>query len=364
MSIRVGVIGARYAAQVHIPALQSEGFTVQAVCTRTPQSARETAQRFGIPHALTDHRALAAREDVDAVLVASPPALHAEMALAVLKADKHLLCEKPFTVTLQEARALRDAARARPHLTAMVGHEFRFAPGRAYVGELVRQGYLGKLHAGLVRLVNGGRFAWVGRSYNGDADSADEGGGLLWSQGSHYLDALMAWFGPIASVSAHTAVHLGKRTGPDGALVQATADDAFACTVTFASGGWASVVMSQAAALGDGGRIELYGSAGTLITPQDANTPNPPAKGRVLGARVGEQALAEMPVPERFAPFTDERDMRMLPTRLLLREFARGVATGTSPAPNLEDAYALQRVLVAARESAATGRTVALAPED
>ncbi|MEK9659678.1 MAG: Gfo/Idh/MocA family oxidoreductase [Chloroflexota bacterium] len=361
MPIRVGVIGARYAALVHIPALTSEGFTVQAICTRTAQSAQETARRFGIPNALMDYRALIARDDVDAVLVASPPALHAEMALAVLESGKHLLCEKPFTVTLEEARALRDAAAARPRVTAMVGHEFRFAPGRAYVGELVREGYLGSLHMALVRLINGGRFAWVGRAYNGDTDNAEEGGGLLWSQGSHYLDALMAWFGPIASVSAYTHVHLGQRTGPDGAPVQASADDAFACTFSFAAGGWASVVMSQAAALGDGGRIELYGSAGTLVTPQDANTPNPPAKGRVLGARVGEKALAELPVPERYAPFADERDMRMLPTRLLLREFARGIATGTSPSPNLEDAYQLERVLVAARESAATGRTVTLA---
>ena len=358
--LRVGVVGVRYAALVHIPALQSEGFEVAAVCARREESAREAAERFGIPRALTDYRDLVAMDDVDVVVIASPPNQHHAMALAALQAGKHLLCEKPFTTTVPEAHELWQAAEASGR-TAMLGHEFRFAPGRARVKELLDEGYVGPLQVATVRLLNGTRIGREGRPYSAGDDAADQGGGLLWSQGSHYVDCLMHWFGDVASVAGRVFTHLPHRAGPDGQTINATADDAFEATLTFAAGGWASIVMSQVAAFGPGGRIEVYGRDGTLVTPQAANTPNPPAHGEVLGARVGAGGLQPLPIPERLQPFEDDRDMRLLPTRLLLREFRRGVETGTSPSPNFHDGYRLQRVLQAVRDSSASGQVVHLA---
>ena len=78
------------------------------------------------------------------------------------------------------------------------------------------------------------------------------------------------------------------------------------------------------------------------------------------GARLGDEGLQELPIPERLQPFADERDERLMPFRLLTREFLRGVAEGTSPAPSFYDGYRCQQVMDAVRESSASGRRVSI----
>lgn len=69
---RVGVIGVGFGARVHIPAFQSEGLEVVAVCARRSERAREAAERFGIPQAFTDYREMLQMDGLDAVSVAGP----------------------------------------------------------------------------------------------------------------------------------------------------------------------------------------------------------------------------------------------------------------------------------------------------
>ncbi len=77
---RVGVIGVGFGARVHIPAFQSEGLEVVAVCARRSERAREAAERFGIPQAFTDYREMLQMDGLDAVSVAGPPVLTSTMA--------------------------------------------------------------------------------------------------------------------------------------------------------------------------------------------------------------------------------------------------------------------------------------------
>ncbi|MBI4286878.1 MAG: Gfo/Idh/MocA family oxidoreductase, partial [Chloroflexi bacterium] len=143
--LRIGIIGVGFGATVHIPGLQSEGVEVVAVCARREERARETAAKFGIPHVFTDYHKMLEMPGLDAVSIVSPHHLHREMAEAALAAGVHVLCEKPFALNVEEARSMRDSAR-RSARTAMLGHEFRWAPQRAYVKELLDQGYIGTLH--------------------------------------------------------------------------------------------------------------------------------------------------------------------------------------------------------------------------
>jgi predicted dehydrogenase len=119
---------------------------------------------------------------------------------------------------------------------------------------------------------------------------------------------------------------------------------------------------SRGVSFGSAPGIEIYGSEGTLATPQRGV--NPPAHGTVLGARQGEDGLKELDMPTRLQPFADDRDDRLMPFRLMVREFARGVHQGTSPAPNFFDGWRIQQILDAVRESSASGRRVAIAPAD
>jgi predicted dehydrogenase len=99
------------------------------------------------------------------------------------------------------------------------------------------------------------------------------------------------------------------------------------------------------------------GARGTLIAEQPG--PNPMEDGVVIASR-GGASLQPLSTPSKFAPFADARDPRLMSFRLLVRDFTRGVESGTSPSPNFTDGLRCQQVLDAVRESAETGRTIAI----
>ena len=356
-SLRIGVIGVGFGAQVHIPAFQSEGVEVEAVCSRRGERSQEAAARFGIPHVFTDYRKMMGLDGLQAVSISTLPPLHHPMSIAALDAGLHVLCEKPFTTDQALAREMWQKAEG-SGLTAMIAHEFRFASARMRVKELIDEGFIGPLRMAFLSLITGPTEPFQPRPWT-DRDDASKGGGFLFALGSHYIDCLRHWFGEIASVSGHVATHLGERSVPDSQeTVQATADDAFSFTLNFAAGGRATMTGTNAAPYGPGARVEIYGRDGTLVTPHVGAGFNPPPHGTILGAKIGDDELAQLPIPKRLEPFSDERDDRLMPFRLLVREFLRGIREGTSPAPNFYDGFRCQQVLDAVRESSDTGRVV------
>ena len=353
--VRMGVVGVGFGATVHLPGLQSEGIEVVAVCSRRPERVQSAAERFGIANVYTDYAEMLKRNDLDAISVVSPVPLHHPMTMAALEAGLHVLCEKPFTTNQGLAREMWLEAQRRG-LTAMVGHEFRFASARMRVKELLDEGYIGPLKMAVMRLLLGPTAPRQARPFAAQRDEAAQGAGFLWGLRSHYIDCLRHWFGDVKSVSGRVASLYPDRTLPDSSVVQADADDTFTFTLDFANGGSATMIGSNAAAYGSGPAVEVYGRDGTLATPQRGV--NPPAHGTLLGAKLGEERLQELPIPERLQPFADARDDRLMPYRLMVREFVRGIREGTSPTPNFYDGYRVQQVLDAVRESSRTGRRV------
>lgn len=355
--LKIGVVGVGFGAQVHIPAFQSEGLDVIAVTARREERAKETAKNFDIPNFFSDYESMLQLDDLDAVSIATPVHLHLPVVLAALKAGKHVICEKPFSTDQATAKQMLDAANASTQ-TTMIAHEFRFSSGRSRVKELIDEGYIGELQMALVTLVTGPRRPIKPRPLT-DRDVAENGGGFLFGLGSHYIDALRQWFGEITAVSGTTRTHYPDRINQDtGDTVQSNADDTFQFTVRFARGGWATMVGSSAAPYGPGGRMEVYGSDGTLITPHAGPGMNPPAHGKILAAKLGDESLSEETIPDRLQPFADDRDDRLMPFRLLTREFLHGIEEGISPAPNFYDGYRCQQILDGIRESDLTGNEV------
>ncbi|MBI4338898.1 MAG: Gfo/Idh/MocA family oxidoreductase [Chloroflexi bacterium] len=348
--LRVGVIGVGFGTTVHVPGFLSEGAQVVAVCARHKERVEKAARDFSVPHAFTDYREMLAMDGLDAVSIATPPSSHCEMALAALRAGKHVLCEKPFAMDQGEALQMLAEAQ-RTGRTAMISHEFRFAPGRAYLKELLEQGYVGQVQAVHMTLFRGPTerprpraVAW--------GSQATEGGGFLGALGSHYIDCLRDWAGEVSRVCGMTHVHDPNRVDPaTGNTVVTDADDGFSFVAALAGGGWASMSASSQAPFGPGALLQVYGTEGALHTPQAGF--NPPSDGVVLGARFGEgNALHDLPIPSRFRPFVDERDDRLMAFRILVRRFMRGIAEGTSPSPGFYDGYRCQQVLDAVRASA------------
>ena len=257
----------------------------------------------------------------------------------------------------RQATEMRDAA-DRSGKTAMVGHEFRHTPQRAYIKELLADGYIGSFQLCTIELFLDRYVTATPRPLTWQASKAD-GGGLLGALGSHYIDGLRHWFGEVATVDGRLDI-----LRPDlvdtatNRIVKSETDDTFQFTLTFRNGGIATMIASFAATPTRGAKIVVMGERGTLIAEQTG--PNPAEDGVVVASRDGSplQALA---TPAKYTPLKDDRDHRLAAFRLLVRDFGAGIDQGTSPAPNFTDGLRCQEVLDAVRASSESGRTIELA---
>jgi len=112
--VRVGVIGSGFIGNIHVDGLQHvPQAEIVAVASKTPGKARAFADGHGIPDAYENYQEILNRDDVDAVTVAVPNYLHEEVVTAAAQAGKHIMCEKPFARTIQEAEIGRASCRER-----------------------------------------------------------------------------------------------------------------------------------------------------------------------------------------------------------------------------------------------------------
>jgi predicted dehydrogenase len=146
MGVRWGILGTGYIAELFVTDLNHVGADVVAVGSRSEASAQSFADRFGIGVAHAGYRALCEDPSVDAVYVAIPNPFHAEYALMALRAGKHVLLEKPFTMTTEEAREVVAEAAERG-LVVMEAMWTRFLPHMVRAREVVADGTIGELRA-------------------------------------------------------------------------------------------------------------------------------------------------------------------------------------------------------------------------
>ncbi|MDZ8172024.1 Gfo/Idh/MocA family protein [Microbacterium xanthum] len=144
--LRWGILATGGIAHSFARDLRTAGLDLQAVGSRRPEAARAFAEEFSIPRAHASYEELVADPDVDILYVATPHPMHAENALLALEHGKHVLIEKPFTLTGAEAVAVRDAARARG-LLAMEAMWTRYLPHMIRVHEIIAAGTLGEIRA-------------------------------------------------------------------------------------------------------------------------------------------------------------------------------------------------------------------------
>ena len=354
---KVGVIGVGFGAQVYVPAFRSEGWDVAAICSRNRDKAVKVARDAGIGGVHTDPLELIARDDLDAVAIAAPPAGHHPLALAAFAAGKHVLCEKPFALNATQGAEMLDAA-SRSGRTAMVGHEFRFTPQRAFIRDLLADGYIGTFQLCTMELFLDRYVTPKPRPWTWLASKA-EGGGLLGALGSHYIDALRHWFGEVVSVGGSLATLRPDLLDPaTNRVVKAETDDTFQFTLTFEGGGVATMIATFAATPTRGAKIAVMGDRGTFVAEQ--NGPNPTADGTVIASREGSP-LQPLETPAKYALGNDDRDHRLAAFRALVREFGAGIDRHASPAPNFTDGLRCQQVLDAVHASSDSGRVVKLA---
>lgn len=248
--VRVGLLGYGAIGHEHNRAVQQvHGLTLTAVCDTSP--ARFEAARRYAPDARcgTDAADLFAADDVDLVLVSTPPDSHARWALTALEAGKHVIVEKPFAITTQECDRVLAAAAERDLLVAVYQNR-RYDPDHLAIRRVLRQGGLGELfHA--EAFVGG-----YGHPCNLWHSDVAVSGGAVYDWGAHVLDQLLDLVPlPVTEVTAAEQ----KRVWHD-----VTNADHSRVTIRFEGGAEATFVYSDlAAALKP--RWYLLGTQGAVV---------------------------------------------------------------------------------------------------
>jgi predicted dehydrogenase len=370
-AIRVGLVGAHptrgWAAAAHLPALAHlPEFRLAAVATTRMDSARETAQRHGVPQAFDDWRRMLAEAGPDAVIVAVKVPHHREIVLASLEAGCHVFCEWPLGLSAAEAAEMRDAAEARG-LRHMVGLQSHAHPVLAEAQRLVATGAIGRVvSATLVASLNN----WWPQVASSEAYRFDPAFGAtgLTVPGGHSLDAFLAVLGPFATLSAILAAPHAEMVFTDtGERRPIAAPTQLALSGRLACGGVASLHVKPDLRTPGGIRFEVNGTRGDLLIAT-----RPPVGAAPVGIQRAELTLdaaleGEATWRRIDPPDPEEAALEAVPagaprhTARLLRRFAAAIATGRAAAPDFATALDRHRLIEAIAESARTGR--AMGPE-
>ncbi|SEQ40255.1 Predicted dehydrogenase [Devosia sp. YR412] len=264
--MKVGIIGASFARDAYLPALKHvPGAEVVAIASGRLESAQSAATAFGVPNAYADWRTMLDSHRFDLVLIATPTVTHAPMTLAALEQGAHVVCEKPTAMDAAEARAMLDKAEGLGRLH-MLDHEMRFNPNRAKVAEMIAEGDLGEIrHVNIANI--GASWANPASRPKGDWWSlAEQGGGRLGANGSHQVDMIRWWLGPVASVVGEALTVIPNRLDKvTNEPWTATADDVSYFTMAMNSGARVQVFMSGVAANNIGNLTQVFGSKGTIL---------------------------------------------------------------------------------------------------
>lgn len=303
--LRVGFIGSGWPDRVQIATFRAGGLVPHAIASASKENAQRVAAAHNLPHAFTQWQELVADETVDIVSICTPPHLHREIAEAALAAGKHVICEKPTALNVDEAEAMLAAAQAAPGRLAIIDHELRFHPQRLQMRQLIKEGYVGSVvQARFDRLGSERLKADVPWNWWSDAE---RGGGMLGALGSHLIDLARWMIGRIDALTAQLQIgHLYRAERESGEAHTVTSDDHADLLLRFANGAMGAITVSGITPGGYGMSILVVGTNGALkLDNQDqlfgmqGNYPD----GTWEPIRVMQQpaALAELPSQGPFA---------------------------------------------------------------
>ncbi|MFB2835974.1 Gfo/Idh/MocA family protein [Floridanema evergladense] len=348
----VAVVGTGFGEKVHIPGLQENPNTkVVAVYHRDLAKAKTIASKYNIPHGCTSIEEIVALPEVQAVSISTPPFLHYEMASQVLQAGKHLLLEKPTTLTAIEARELYHLANRRGAIATM-DFEFRFVPTWMMLSEMLAEGYVGKKRLIKIDWLVSSR-ADAMRPWNWYARKA-QGGGALGAVASHAFDYISWLFGPVRRLLAKLISTIPDRPDPNtGEMKPVDADDACMLMLELADGTPCQICISSVTYQGRGHWVEIYGDRGTLVLGND-NQKDYVHGFRLLAAPAGK-SLSEVEIPHRLAFPKSYTDGRIAPFIRVVDKWIEGIKLSASQTPSLTEGVYSQLLMDLAHKSNGTG---------
>ena len=344
MRVRIGILGCGVIAKVaHLPSLLRVAGADVVALADPDASSLEAAQAVARgARAVTDYHDVLAFRDVDAVIVALPPALHADAAVAALQHGKHVYVEKPLATLASDGLRVLEAWDG-TGLTAMMGFNYRFHPIVREARARVAAGEIGAIVAARTVFTTPPRTLplWKQRRVTG--------GGVLLDLAVHHIDLIRFLVGAdIASVFADLR---SDRSEDDSAFLH----------LRLTNGCRVQCLFSLTAA--DDDRFEIHGSAARLTVDRyrslrvDVTAGTSGAIGNAVARVTGEMSAFPLAFAKLRAPMNDPS----FPAAV--NAFVNAVRERTPVSPDVRDGYRALAVVEAAEQSARSGQVVALEPQ-
>lgn len=338
--VKVGLIGSQFVSTIHAESLKGVAQAeIVAVASPTEAHVKKFATQHEIPYYFTDYKKMLEMDEIDMVVLGLPNYLHAQAACDVAEAGKHIVCEKPLCMNLQEADDMLDAAK-KADVKLMYAEELCFTPKYVRLKELVDEGALGNVY--LIKQSekhDGPHSPWFW-------DVELSGGGVTLDMGCHAFE-FFRWMldkPKVESVYADmgTYVHEDKTRGDDNSLI----------IVKFESGATGLAEESWAKKGGMDDKAEVYGSEGVAYADL--------LKGNSITtySDVGYGYAVEKAASTKGWSFTIYEEAWNYGFPQEMEHFVDCVLHDKEPLVTGEDGKAVLEIIFAAYQSAATGSKV------
>ncbi|NND17970.1 MAG: Gfo/Idh/MocA family oxidoreductase [Silicimonas sp.] len=357
--IGIGIVGGGYMGKAHAVAMRVVGPVfntalrprLETVAASSPESAERYRDQFGYQRAAADWRDLVEDPKVEAVVIASPQETHREIAEAALALGKPVLCEKPLSDTLQNARAMVAAAEA-AGVANMIGFNYIRTPASQYVRQLLADGAIG-------------RVTWFRGEHTEDFLSDPEmpfnwrcdgvANGNMGDLAPHPINAALALMGPIDSVSARIETVHEQRPGGN-----VTNDDHAQIMCRFANGVMGHIYSSRiATGRKMGYAYEIHGTDGAIRFDQEDQNAVWLYRSEGPEAERGFRKILTGPAHPDYEAFcqgpghgTGYQDQIIIEAK----DFLSAIASGAPVWPTFRDGLAVAEVVDAVLTSSGSGQ--------
>lgn len=349
---------------------------LKAVAGRDEDRVRQFAEQWGYESYTTDWHTLLERDDIDVIDILTPTYLHKEMAIAAMRAGKHVICEKPCSLTWQDCQEMAATAKEKG-VVSYLNHNYRRVPAVALAKKMIDEGKLGTIYhyrgTYLQEWIMDEQFPVTWQLKKETA-----GGGALYDLASHNVDLARYLVGEPVAVTAVLKTFVKERPEPgeNSAVFSAgdttksekklpvTVDDSASMLFEFETGAVGSVEASRFAA----GRknyncFEIYGSKGAIcfdlermneLQYYDNTEPNAQRGYRTILVTENEHPYVSAWWPQGHIIGYEHTFVHAF------YEFVHAIANGSDMKPDFTDGEKIIRILQAAQISDREGRKVLL----
>ena len=353
--LKIAIAGLGFGKKVHLEALKESNYLTPFAIYHYDKKQKSILEKETGLEFFHNWEDLVKSQEIDGIIIATPPKSRFKLAKQALENNKNLLLEKPVSISSSEIEELQRISLIN-NLSVCVDFEYRAVPLFLQTKKLIDENILGDIYLVKLDWLMGSR-SDPKRSWNWYS-LEEKGGGVIGALGTHAFDMLNWFFGEAINVSGKLATSIKKRPLPNSSdLNDVTSEDV--CLANIEISNYSSnlipcqVSLSSISKNGRGFSLEIYGSEGSLILKSENQKDY--VHGFNLKYSNNENKIQNLTADSRFNFEKTWTDGRIAPVLRIQNLWAESIFNQTPIIPGLCEGLASHKVCEAIRESSKNG---------